>query len=80
MQQGAGVSDAAVQKLVEAHRAFLSRWFYDCSPERHRSRALIYEQDERFARTIEARGARPRLASFLSRAILLEHGNPDGAP
>lgn len=80
MQQGASVSDDAVQKLVEAHRAFISRWFYDCSDERHRSLALMYEQDERFVRTIEAKGTRPRLAQFLSQAILLEHGNPDGAP
>jgi hypothetical protein len=34
--------------LAEAHREHTTRWFYDCSPERHRALAELYVSDPRF--------------------------------
>jgi len=34
--------------LAEAHRAHTTRWFYDCTHERHRALAELYVSDPRF--------------------------------
>lgn len=67
MREGAAPSDPRVRAAVEEHRAHISRWFYDCSPELHRGLAEMYVADPRFTKNIDK--AAPGLARFLSDAI-----------
>jgi DNA-binding transcriptional MerR regulator len=39
---------AAAMDLAEAHRQHLTRWFYDCGYDMHRSLAELYVSDPRF--------------------------------
>lgn len=39
---------------MEAHRAFIDRWFYPCSVEMHASLASLYENDPRFSAQMDA--------------------------
>lgn len=45
MQQGAAVSDPAVQAAVEDHRKHLERWFYPCSRQMHNGLGEMYVAD-----------------------------------
>jgi MerR family transcriptional regulator, thiopeptide resistance regulator len=56
-----------VRELVERHRLSIDRWFYPCSHERHEQLADLYEQDPRFAASIDGYGA--GLTPFLVAAI-----------
>jgi hypothetical protein len=67
MAAGTPVGDAAVQKLVEAHRAHLDRWFYPCSVEMHRGLGAMYVADPRFAANLDKNGE--GFAQYLSDAI-----------
>ena len=67
MREGAAAADPRVQAAVEDHRAHLSRWFYDCSPQLHRALGEMYVADPRFTRDIDRTA--PGLARFLSEAI-----------
>lgn len=67
MTAGAAPTDPQVQTAVADHRAHLSRWFYDCSPEHHRALGEMYVADPRFAQNIDK--AAPGLAAYLSAAI-----------
>jgi MerR family transcriptional regulator, thiopeptide resistance regulator len=67
MAAGTPVGDAAVQKLVEAHRAHLDRWFYPCSVEMHKGLGAMYVADARFAANLEK--VAPGFAQYLSDAI-----------
>ncbi|HEX9854626.1 MAG TPA: MerR family transcriptional regulator [Acidimicrobiia bacterium] len=58
---------AAAMDLAERHRAHISKWFYDCTPEIHAGLGLTYVADERFAKNIDKAGE--GLAAFLSAAI-----------
>ncbi len=53
--------------LVDAHRAQMTKWFYDCTPEIHAGLGTMYVTDERFRTNINASG--DGLAEYLSAAI-----------
>jgi len=53
--------------LAERHRAYISKWFYACSPQIHRGLGELYIADERFTANIDQ--ARPGLAQFMSEAF-----------
>lgn len=68
MLQGAAPDSAEARALAEAHRQFLSRWFYDCGYDMHESLAEMYVADERFTQTFDA--VAPGLARYVHDAIL----------
>jgi MerR family transcriptional regulator, thiopeptide resistance regulator len=43
----------AAMDAAEVHRAHISRWFYDCSPEIHRGLGELYDTDARFTATVD---------------------------
>jgi hypothetical protein len=53
---------------AELHRQHITRWFYDCTYEMHRSLAEIYVADERFTQTYDA--IAPGLARYTHDAVL----------
>jgi len=55
------------RSLVAEHRAHISRWYYECSPEIHRGLGQMYAQDPRFKENINASGT--GLAEYLSATI-----------
>jgi len=67
MQQGAAVSDPAVQAGVEDHRSHLERWFYPCSKQMHRGLGEMYVSDPRFTANLDK--VAPGFAQFLRDAI-----------
>jgi DNA-binding transcriptional MerR regulator len=67
MQQGAAVSDPAVQAGVEDHRSHLERWFYPCSKQMHRGLGEMYVSDSRFMANLDK--VAPGFAQFLRDAI-----------
>lgn len=67
MQQGAAVSDPAVQAGVEEHRAHIERWFYPCSKQVHHGLGEMYVADSRFTANLDK--VAPGFARFLRDAI-----------
>jgi len=67
MQQGAAVSDPAVQAAVEDHRRHLERWFYPCSRQMHHGLGEMYVADPRFTANLDK--VAPGFAQFLRDAI-----------
>ena len=67
LSEGAPADGADATALAEEHRQYLSRWFYDCSPEMHRGLAQLYTADERFTATFDA--VAPGLAAYVAAAI-----------
>jgi DNA-binding transcriptional MerR regulator len=67
MQQGAAMSDLAVQAAVEDHRMHLDRWFYPCSRQMHRGLGEMYVADPRFTASLDK--VAPGFAQFLRNAI-----------
>ena len=67
METGADPGSAEAMALAERHRAHITKWFYDCTPEIHAGLGQMYLADERFRQRYEeiAEG----LAAFLSEAI-----------
>src|SRR5215203_6229958 len=53
---------------VEAHRGYISRWFYECSNEMHRGLTEMYVSDERFRSHYDTQT--PGLAEFIRQAAL----------
>lgn len=53
--------------LVGEHRAHISRWFYDCTPEIHAGLGQMYSADQRFANTIDTAGE--GIAAYMTAAI-----------
>ena len=60
-------SDVKAAKIVDAHRAHISRWYYECSPEIHAGLGAMYVQDARFTSNIDKHGK--GLARYMSDAI-----------
>ena len=52
---GVDYSSPEVQEIVLAHRAAISKWFYDCTAEMQRNLALMYISDERFKKYYDGR-------------------------
>jgi hypothetical protein len=67
MAQGIPAADPAAIEVAERHRAHISRWFYECSPEIHAGLGQMYVADPRFTENIDRAG--PGLARYVSEAI-----------
>ena len=52
---GAAADGAEAAAEVRDHREYISRWFYDCSPQMQRGLAEMYVADDRFRRTYDDR-------------------------
>lgn len=73
MTAGIPVESAAAAGLVDRHRAHISRWFYDCTPEIHRGLGEMYAADPRFQDNIDTAGT--GLAAYLSEAIAARYAD-----
>ena len=71
---GSGSDSEEAMAAAEAHRQHISRWFYECSYDVHRSLADMYVNDERFRANYDALA--PGLAQFIRDAA---HANADRA-
>jgi hypothetical protein len=67
LQAGKPSEDQSVLDLAERHRQYIDRWFYPCSASLHCALAQMYENDSRFAETIDRFA--PGLTQFLGAAI-----------
>ena len=65
-----GVKSAEVQIIVAAHRAAITKWFYECSVEMQKNLALMYINDERFKAYYESRAR--GLAQYVHDAIMAQ--------
>jgi len=87
-QEGAEINDAFLAlrragvpatspeagQVAERHRAHISRWFYECTPEIHAGLGQMYVADPRFTGSIDRAG--PGLAAYMSQAIAARAGEP----
>lgn len=73
MAAGTPAYSAAAAGLVDRHRAHLSRWFYDCTPEIHGGLGEMYSADPRFQSNIDK--SRTGLAAYLSEAIAVRYAD-----
>ena len=64
------IDSREAQSAVLAHRAAISKWFYDCSIEMQKNLAYLYISDERFKKYYDdrARG----LAQYVHDAIMIQ--------
>jgi hypothetical protein len=67
MAQGVPAADAAAMDAAERHRAHITKWFYECSPQMHAGLGQMYVADRRFTESIDQAGE--GLAQYLSEAI-----------
>ena len=74
MEAGVAADGPGTRALVEEHRAHISRWYYECSPEIHAGLGAMYSTDTRFSENIDRAGQ--GLAAYLSEAIAAAY---DGA-
>jgi DNA-binding transcriptional MerR regulator len=68
LADGIAADSARAMDLAEAHRQFISRWFYECGYDVHRGLAEMYVADERFTRYYD--DAEPGLALFVRDIVL----------
>lgn len=73
MSEGVTCDSEQASHLVDAHRAHISRWFYECTPEMHAALGTMYVDDERFRSNIDEAGE--GLAGYLSAAISARYAN-----
>jgi DNA-binding transcriptional MerR regulator len=74
MQSGLDPTSTEAMDAAEAHRANITRWFYDCEYAIHRGLADMYVADPRFTANYDNRA--PGLAAYVHDAI---HANADRA-
>ena len=67
MDAGVPASSKRAKEVAERHRAHISKWFYQCSPEIHQGLGQMYVMDQRFTENIDKAG--PGLAQYMSDAI-----------
>jgi MerR family transcriptional regulator, thiopeptide resistance regulator len=67
MREGASPVSSEAREISEQHRAHISKWFYECSPEMHAALGQMYVADERFTRNIDA--AADGLAAYMAEAF-----------
>ncbi|MEA2002061.1 MAG: MerR family transcriptional regulator [Actinomycetota bacterium] len=67
MEVGAAPESSAAMEIAEAHRAHITKWFYDCSRTNHSGLGQMYVADHRFKENIDKAGE--GLAEYLSAAI-----------
>jgi DNA-binding transcriptional MerR regulator len=70
---GVPATSAEAADAVRAHRAHITRWFYDCDPQMQRGLAQMYVEDERFTRHYEE--IAPGLARYVHDAVLAHTGD-----
>jgi len=70
---GIAASSAEAAAVVDAHRAHMTKWFYECTPEIHAGLGVMYAADPRFTKNIDAAGE--GLAAYLSAAISSRYGS-----
>jgi DNA-binding transcriptional MerR regulator len=63
LDAGLAPESEAAMSAAEAHREYISRWFYECSYEIHRGLTEIYVSDERFRSNYDSQT--PGLAAFI---------------
>ena len=68
MASGVAPDSAEALSLARAHRDHITRWFYDCAPQVHRSLGEMYVADPRFTAHYDRRA--PGLAAYVSAAII----------
>jgi hypothetical protein len=73
MTAGDPADGQAAAALVDRHRAHISKWFYDCTPEIHEGLGQMYTADPRFQTNIDKAGA--GLAAYLSDAIAARYAD-----
>ena len=62
-ESGAAPDSEEAMAAAEAHRRHISRWYYDCSHEMHRSLGEMYVSDESFRANYDALA--PGLSEFI---------------
>lgn len=73
MQAGIPATSPEAGRVAERHRAYISKWFYRCTPEIHAGLGQMYVADPRFTESIDRAG--PGLAAYMSEAIAANAGN-----
>jgi hypothetical protein len=63
LDAGLAPESEEAMSAAEAHRQYISRWFYECSYEVHRGLTQMYVSDERFRSNYDATA--PGLATFI---------------
>ena len=56
MAAGDPADGEAAAALVDRHRAHITKWFYECTPEIHRGLGEMYSADPRFRKNIDKAG------------------------
>jgi len=74
MRAGVSATSPEARQVAERHRAYISRWFYECTPEIHAGLGQMYVADPRFTASIDR--AEPGLAAYMSQAIAARAGEP----
>ena len=64
------VTSAPAQEAVIAHRAAISKWFYECSIDMQKNLALMYIEDHRFKAYYDGRVR--GLAQYVHDAIMAQ--------
>jgi len=72
MARGVPATDPSAAEVAERHRAHISRWFYECTPEIHAGLGQMYVADPRFTESIDRAG--PGLAAYMSEAFAANAG------
>ena len=72
MDSGTPAASVEAAALVDAHRAHITKWFYECTPEIHTGLGAMYVADERFRTHINKAGG--GLAEYQSAAIAARYG------
>jgi len=70
---GVDCGSVEVQEIVLAHRAAISKWFYECSFEMQQNLAAMYLTDERFKKYYDGRVR--GLAQYVHDAIMVKSVN-----
>ena len=68
LDAGLAPESEEAMSAAEAHREYISRWFYECSHEMHRGLTEMYVSDERFRSHYDQRV--PGLALYIKEAAL----------
>ena len=67
MDAGAPAGSEDAMALAERHRAHISKWFYECTPEIYAGLGRMYVTDPRFTENMDR--VAPGLAVYLAEAI-----------
>ena len=73
MAAGDTAHGEAAAALVDRHRAHITKWFYECTPEIHQGLGQMYVADQRFQKNIDKAGE--GLAAYMSEAIAAHHAD-----